>query len=226
MTDQSPRSQTRPRPRVRVVALLAVVIVLAAAALAPAVLGGGGTVVVTTIPGGGWIQSPDNTAGGSTELVEGPGPGTLGLGSLAMTVAANTDFAGVAHPFLPLGIPFSDLTAGGWRTFVTGATGMDEEAASLRLSGYQLGTSVFTTLVVDPWRNGTVTPNVWQDTRSEMRPWSGRPTSRTASAPWRIPAHSRSSKRNTRLGDFRPFRSQSAPGGAIRRSRATPTACR
>ena len=163
MTDQSPRSQTSPRPRVRVVALLATVIVLAAAALAPAVLGGGGTVVVTTIPGQGWIQSPDNTAGGSTELVEGPGPGTLGLGSLAMTVAANTDFAGVAHPFLPLGMPFSDLIAGGFRTFVTGATGMNEEAASLRLSGYQLGTSVFTTLVVDPWRNGTVTPNVWQD---------------------------------------------------------------
>ena len=99
MTDQSPRSQTRPRPRVRVVALLAVVIVLAAAALAPAVLGGGGTVVVTTIPGGGWIQSPDNTAGGSdSSWSKGPAPGKLGHGSLELTMAANTDFAGVAAP--------------------------------------------------------------------------------------------------------------------------------
>ena len=167
MTDLSPRSQTRPRPHVRVAGSLAVVIVLAAAALAPAVLGGGGTVVVTTIPGGGWIQSPDNTAGGTAALVAGPAAGRLGNGSLELTVAANTDFAGVEHPYLA-GIPFADLTAASWRTFVTGATGNpDAEPASLRFTGYQDGVfpfTGFTTLVVELVYNDGVTPNVWQDT--------------------------------------------------------------
>ena len=130
-------------------------------------LGGGGTVVVTTIPGGGWIQSLDNTAGGTAALVAGPAPGRLGNGSLELTVAANTDFAGVEHPYVA-GIPFADLTAASWRTFVTGSTGNpDSEAAALQFSGYQDGVfpfSGFTTLVVELVYNGGVTPNVWQDT--------------------------------------------------------------
>ncbi len=95
----------------------------------------------------------------------GPGPEHLGAGSLQLTTAANSDFAGVAHPFLPAGIPYADLTAGSWLTFVTGATGSPaSEAASLRLSGYQAGFSVFTTLTVERVYNGTTTPNIWQET--------------------------------------------------------------
>ena len=164
MTERRRRSATRRLPRFRVVAMMATVSVAAMTALAPGVLAQG-TTVVTAIPGGGWIQSPDNTAGGTAQIVEGPaGPGILGLGSLALTVAANTDFAGVANPILPLGIPFSDLIAGSWRTFVTGATGVPEEAAALKLPAFQSGISDFTTLVVERFRNGTVTPNIWQET--------------------------------------------------------------
>ena len=160
---QSP-SQTRRVPRLRVVFALATLGLVAMLAIAPAVLAQG-TVVVTTIPGEGWFQSPDNTAGGNAQIVDGPaGAGILGTGSLALRVAANTDFAGVAFPLLPLGVPYSDLTGGAWRTFVTGATGVPEEAAALKLPGFQTGISAFTTLVVERFRNGTVTPNVWQQT--------------------------------------------------------------
>lgn len=164
MTERPPRPQTKRLPRVRAAVLAAVLSVVAMTVLASGVMAQG-TTVVTAIPGGGWIQSPDNTPGGSTQLVAGPSPGTLGAGSLQLTTAASSDFAGVAHPFLPAGIPYADLTAGSWRTFVTGSTGNpDAEAASLRLSGYQSGFSVFTTLTVELVYNGGVNANVWQET--------------------------------------------------------------
>jgi hypothetical protein len=163
MTEQQSPARTTRRARVRATFTLAIVSLAAMTALAPSVMAQG-TTVVTAIPSDGWFRSPDNTAGGSVELVEGPGPGTLGTGSLALTVAANTDFAGVAFPFLPLGVPFSDLTGGAWRTFVTGATGVPEEAAALKLPAFQTGISAFTTVVVEVMRNGTVTPNIWQET--------------------------------------------------------------
>jgi hypothetical protein len=155
MTEQR---RTRVQAAMLATAAMLTVMVLAPNAMAQ------GTIVVTSIPGEGWFESPDNTAGGPVELVTGPGPGTLGTGSLALSVAANTDFAGVVFPFLPLGVPFEDLTGGAWRTFVTGAAGIPEEAAALKLAGFQTGLSAFTTLVVEVMRNGTVTPNVWQET--------------------------------------------------------------
>jgi len=164
MTEQQSSLRTTRRPRVRAAFTLAVVSLAAMTALAPSVMAQG-TTVVTTIPGGGWIQSPDNTAGGTAQIVEGPaGPGLLGTGSLELTTAANSDFAGVAHPFLPAGIPYADLIGGSWRTFVTGATGTPgPEAASLRLAGFQVGFSVFTTLTVERINNATVSSNVWQE---------------------------------------------------------------
>ena len=104
MTERQAISDQR-LPRVRIAAMLAVISLVAMMGFAPGVMAQG-TTVVTAIPGGGWIQSPDNTAGGSAQLVAGPGPGTLGTGSLQLTTAANSDFAGVAHPFLPAGIPY------------------------------------------------------------------------------------------------------------------------
>ena len=165
MTERPPRSQNLRLPHVRAALMLAVVSLAAMTALAPGVLAQG-TTVVTAIPGGGWIQSPDNTAGGTAQIIEGPaGPGLLGNGSLELITAANSDFAGVAHPFLPAGIPYADLTGGSWLTFVTGATGTPaSEAASLRLSGFQAGFSVFTTLTVERVYNETTTPNTWQET--------------------------------------------------------------
>ena len=167
MTNRTPRSPTRRTPRVRAAGVLVVLSLVAMMALAPGVMAGGTVTVVTAIPGGGWINSLDNTGGGSTALVAGPGPGTLGTGSLALTIATNADFAGVEHPYLPAGIAFADLTAASWRTFVTGATGNpDAEPAALKFSGYQDGVfpfNGFTTLVVELVYNVGATPNVWQD---------------------------------------------------------------
>ena len=153
-----------PRHCSSAAALLTVLTLAAITALAPAVLAGGTTIVVTTLPGGGWVSSIDNTAGGSAELVPFTEPGTLGNGALALTTAAMADSAAVAHPLAVAGIPASDVTAS-WRTFVTGDTGNpDSEAASLRFTGYQNGLSTFTTLVVELVYNGGVTADVWQDT--------------------------------------------------------------
>ena len=163
MTEQPLRPQTMRLAHVRAAALMAVVSLIAVAALAPRVMAQG-TVVITAIPGGGWIESTDNTAGGSVQLVAFTEPGTMGNGALELTTAAITDFAGVADPFFPVGIPYSDLTAASWRTFVTGDTGDPTgEAASLRLSGYQDGFSVFTTLTAELALNGGATPDAWQD---------------------------------------------------------------
>ena len=163
MTERPRRSYTPQHPRIKAAAVLTT-LTLAIAALAPAVLAGGTTTVVTTIPGGGWVQSLDNTAGGSAQLVAFAEPGTLGNGALQLTTAAMTDFAGVAHPFAVAGIPASDVTAASWRTFVVGDTGNpDTEAAALRFTGYQNGLSNFTTLVVELVYNGGVTEDVWQD---------------------------------------------------------------
>ena len=120
--------------------------------------------MVTAFPGGGWIVSTDNTPGGSVELVPFTEPGTLGNGAIELTTAATADFAGVADPFFPVGIPYADLTTVEWRTFVSGDTGTPSgEAASLRLSGYQDGFSVFTTMTAELTLNGGATPDVWQD---------------------------------------------------------------
>ncbi len=159
MTERLRRSHSPRHPRTQAAAVLTILSLAAITALAPAVLAGGTTTLVTTIPGGGWIQSFDNTPGGSAQLVAGPGPGTLGNGSLQLTTAATADFAGVTHA---LGIPYSDLTAGAWRTFVT--TSVATDAPSLRLTGYREGgISGFTTLTVELVYNGGVMPNVWQD---------------------------------------------------------------
>ena len=160
-----PRRLHNPRRlRAHVPSALTVFTLAALTALAPAVLAGGTTIVVTAFPGGGWIVSPDNTPGGSVELVPFTEPGTLGNGAIELTTAATADFAGVADPFFPVGIPYSDLTAIEWRTFVSGDTGNPTgEAASVRLSGYQDGFSVFTTLTAELALNGGATPDVWQD---------------------------------------------------------------
>ena len=161
---QPRRPHTARHLRFHVPAVLTIVSLAALTALVPAVLAGGTTIVVTALPGGGWIVSTDNTPGGSVELVPFTEPGTLGNGALELTTAATADFAGVADPFFPVGIPYADLTTVEWRTFVSGDTGTPSgEAASLRLSGYQDGFSVFTTVTAELTLNGGATPDVWQD---------------------------------------------------------------
>src|SRR6478672_12214979 len=78
------------------------------------------TITVKAIPGQGWINSPDNTGGGSVKIVKSPKAG-LGKDSLALTVAANTDAAGIARV---IAAPLSDLTGGSWKTYIPGDSGL------------------------------------------------------------------------------------------------------
>src|SRR6187551_3255385 len=118
------------------------------------------TITVDSIPGDGWVNSPDNTGGGSVEIVESPEAG-LGSDSLALTVAANTDAAGIARV---IAAPLSDLESGEWMTYVPGDSGLiNAEPAALKFGMYRLGgTDGFTTMVVERAYNATLTPNVWQ----------------------------------------------------------------
>jgi hypothetical protein len=140
-----------------IVALLAPTIALAA------------TITVDSIPGDGWVNSPDNTGGGSVAIVESPEAG-LGSDSVALTTAADADFAGIARV---IAAPLSDLTSGSWMTYVPGP-GADNQAASLRFGMYRLGgTDEFTTMVVERLYNTTVTPDVWETTTldAETKVW-------------------------------------------------------
>jgi len=131
-----------------IVALVAPTIALAA------------TVTVSAIPGQGWINSPDNTGGGSAEIVESP-EADLGSDSVALTLTADTDAAGIARV---IAAPLSDLTSGSWNTYVPGDSGLiSAEPAALKFGMYRLGgTDGFTTMVVERVYNATVTANVWQ----------------------------------------------------------------
>jgi hypothetical protein len=147
--------ERRTAPSVVIGTLLAI-IALAAPATALAA-----DVTVETIPGAGWIPAPDNTAGGSARIVEGPGADVESRGSVELTTAASTDFAGIGRALLQ---PLSALTGGGWSTYVTGDSGSPvSEAASLRFGMNRLGLTEFTTMTVDPSNNGTVTAGGWQD---------------------------------------------------------------
>jgi hypothetical protein len=122
------------------------------------------TVTVPAIPGGGWVKSTDNTAGGTVAVAKSPaGGGGLGTSSLKMTTAATADYAGIGRL---QGGPLSDVTGGSFMTFVTGATGTPvAETAALRIAMYRIaGANEFTTLSVAPADNITVTAGTWQTT--------------------------------------------------------------
>jgi hypothetical protein len=121
-------------------------------------------VTVPAIPGGGWVTSTDNTAGGTVAVAANPaGAGALGTSSLKLTTAANADYAGIGRLSAS---PLTDLTAASFKTWVPGTTGTPaQEAPSLRIAMYQLaGANGFTTLSVERANNATVTAGVWQTT--------------------------------------------------------------
>ena len=49
---------------------------------------------VETIPGAGWVQGPDNTAGLAARLVEGPGADIEGTGSVELATAGDDRLRG------------------------------------------------------------------------------------------------------------------------------------
>jgi len=120
------------------------------------------TITVDSIPGDGWVNSPDNTGGGSVEIVDSPEAG-LGDQSLALTVASDADAAGIARPIVA---PLSDLESGSWMTYVTGDSGQTvSEPASLKFAIYREGgVDGFTSMVVELAYNGGVTEDAWQTT--------------------------------------------------------------
>ena len=101
------------------------------------------TVTVGAIPGKGWIQAPDNNAADAV-IAKSPVAG-LGKDSVKLAMAADADFVGIGRP---IAAPLSDLTAGSWKTYVTGDSGNTiSEAASLKFGMYRLGgLSEFTTI--------------------------------------------------------------------------------
>jgi hypothetical protein len=141
------------------------------AAAALALLVGAGAVQaaeVDTLPGEGWAVSPDQTVGGSARLVEGPGTPPAGRGSLELGVQATSDRGLVVNPVESIPLVSADRViaalAGSWSTYVP--TGTSEFAAPvLRIAGFlnpaaPMGT--FTTLSVEPYRQGTVDDGTWQ----------------------------------------------------------------
>ena len=71
--------------------------------------------VVTSIPGAGWIQGPDNSAGLSAVIVESPAAG-LGTDSVELTTTSTPAFVGIGRPLLG---NLADLEGGSWMTYVT-----------------------------------------------------------------------------------------------------------
>ena len=66
---------------------------------------------VNEIPGGGWIQGPDNSAGLEAVIVESPEAG-LGDDSVELTTeTATSDFVGIGRVG-PVAGPLSDITGG------------------------------------------------------------------------------------------------------------------
>jgi hypothetical protein len=117
---------------------------------------------VPTIPGAGWIQAPDNTAGLSAVIAESPAAG-VGDDSVQLTTAtASSDLVGIGRVVAG---PLSDITGASWQTYTTGDSGLpDAEPASLRFGMFRLGATEFTTMVVERVYNATVTAGTWQTT--------------------------------------------------------------
>ena len=123
------------------------------------------TTISPTFTETGWFVDVSHT--GSQQLVEGPATPPEGRGSLELGVADTAQRALVSTALgstqtVPVFRPF-DVT-GSWSTFVP--TGTDENAAPVvKLSAFLEATGTptgFTTVNLEPFRNGTVTPGTWQ----------------------------------------------------------------
>jgi hypothetical protein len=123
-----------------------------------------GAQVVSMLPGGTWSVLADSTAGGAAAIVSGPATPPAGTGSLRLSVASMSDIilvgtdlgAVTARPWAGLSASFSTYVAAG---------GVAPFAPTLRFAGFQTISPTptnFTTLSVEPSRQGTVTPGQWQ----------------------------------------------------------------
>lgn len=153
---------------------------LLALAIAVLVAAGAASADVTTVPvtptTSQWTQD-DTNGGGSVSWTDAMGaPSGLGTASLELrtdeTTSAKADLFNHALSGLQLG----DLQQLGYWTYQRSASSSDGDA-SLQLQVLVNGTSGFTTLVFEPYENGTVANGEWQHwDASAGRFWSTRTT--------------------------------------------------
>ena len=134
--------------------------VLAILALAIPPLVAAANVTVNTIPGGGWIQGPDNNA---ADAVIAASP-TAGLGVDSVKLADHRRPRISSASVAPIARPLSDIDGGSWMTFVTGDSGdLNSEPAVIEVRDVPARRlSQFTTLSWSAAVNGTVTAGTWQ----------------------------------------------------------------
>jgi hypothetical protein len=116
------------------------------------------TTTVPAIPGGGWAQSPENTA--SVTIAASPAGGT-GTSALKFVTTGTSSKLAVVHALLG---PLSDLSGASWNTYATGtSSSLNSEPPSLRFTMYRLGgTSEFTSMIVERTYQGTVHAGAWE----------------------------------------------------------------
>jgi hypothetical protein len=140
----------------------ALVVLVTLAALALAAIGAAATTVVVTQNNTTWTQDDTRGAGTVSWTNEFGAPPGLGNGSLKLTTSLSTvDKAGLYNHTMA-GTPLSSVTALSYWTFQRQpSTNPPVAAASYQLQ-VDTGCGGFTTLVYEPYWNGTVVPNTWQ----------------------------------------------------------------
>jgi hypothetical protein len=131
--------------------------------IAMPVAAAGNTVVVPTTSSQGW-STADTRPGGTASITSAYGaPAGLGSDSLNLTTDATT--AAKAQLLHATNTQLSQVTNLSYWTYQQPQTGESPTAdASYQLLVYLDGTSgTFTTFVYEPYWNGTVVPNTWQN---------------------------------------------------------------
>lgn len=123
---------------------------------APALVLAATTTVVTPANTQGWSTGA-TTAGGAANFIN-DNTSPLPIGALQLTTdATNTAKAQYVHA---ANTALSNVTELSYAN--KQVSGPAHAAASYQLAVFLNGTSGFTTLVYEPYQNGTVTPNAWQ----------------------------------------------------------------
>lgn len=118
------------------------------------------TVVVTPSNTQGW-STADTTTGGAVNYIN-DATSPFPTGALQLTTDSTTSAKAQYMKYLTTGTPLSDVTTLGYQTKQVSAS-FDQGDPSYQLPVYlNGGTSGFTTLVYEPYQNGTVTNGDWQ----------------------------------------------------------------
>ena len=140
----------------------AVTVMLAFVALVVGAVATAATKVVVTQNNTTWTQDDTRGTGTVSWTSEFGAPAGLGNSSLKLTTTLPTDKAGLYNHTM-FGTQLSTVTALGFWTYqLQPSTNPPHAAASYQLQIRACGDSGFTTLVYEPYWNGTVVANTWQ----------------------------------------------------------------